>query len=71
MAASYNHVQAGATTVWLINHNLASPVVVLDVYVDNLGNLEKILPSEVKYIDDDTTQVTFTTAQTGNARVAV
>jgi hypothetical protein len=65
----YKHVQATASTTWTIAHYLKGYPVV-DVYVTINGAQEKILASEVTYIDTDTCTVTFTMAFAGTAMVS-
>jgi len=67
--AEFNHSQTGASASWAISHNLNSDTVVVDVFIDNGGNLEKILPANVEHTDDNTLTVTFSSAQTGKARI--
>ena len=66
---SYNFSQTAAATTWTITHNLNKPSVAVDVFIDNAGNLEKILPASVEHTNNNTLTVTFTAAQTGRARV--
>lgn len=68
----YRHLQVTPSTTWTIVHNLsgcgaAFPVV--DVLVDIGGSIQKILPLAVTKIDNNTVEVTFTTAQAGEAVV--
>jgi len=67
--SSYNHTQGSASSSWTISHNLSLSSVVVDVFVDNGGNLEKILPLNVVHTDNNTVTVTFSANQTGRARV--
>jgi hypothetical protein len=67
--AQYNHIQSTSSSSWTIAHNLGTNAEVIDVYVANSGNLEKIFPLSVQHTDINTITVTFTTGFTGNARV--
>lgn len=69
MTAEYNHTQGSASATWNINHALASNSVVVDVMVDNGGNLEKILPQDIRIVDANNITITFSAAQSGRARI--
>lgn len=71
MASSFNYTQGSANTIWTIAHNLNSDAVVIDCFIDNGGNLEKIIPLETKHTNNNTITVAFSSAQTGRARVAI
>ena len=70
-AASYNFSQSISASTWIIPHNLNSLNVVVDVYINNGGNIEKIIPSNFQVTDANTLTVTFTSAQTGYARIVI
>lgn len=64
---SYKHLQTTPATVWTVSHNFGvNPV--SDVFINNDGALEKILPLSVVVIDQNTLQVNFTNSQTGEVR---
>lgn len=65
----YQHVQTIPSAAWTITHNLKLYPVV-DVYVDHLGSKEKILASEITYVDLNTCLVTFTAPFAGFATVS-
>lgn len=67
--AIHNHVQTSASATWTITHNFNVASVVVDVFVDFGGNLEKILPLEIEHTNDNTLTVTFSSTQTGKARL--
>ena len=67
--SSYNHNQVSASASWVITHNLNSDSVVVDVMVDNGGNLEKILPQDIRVDTVNQITVTFSSTQTGRARI--
>ena len=71
MASSYDHVQTTASATWTITHNLNSAAVAIDVYIDNAGTKEKIIPVETKHVSNNTIEVTFSSIQTGNARIVI
>ena len=67
--SEYNHVQTSASASWAVNHALASDSVAVDVMIDNGGNLEKILPADIRIDDANNITITFSSAQTGKARI--
>lgn len=70
-SASYNFVQSTASNTWIIPHNLNSSNVVIDVYINNGGTIEKIIPLNIQVTDVNTITVTFSSAQIGYARLAI
>lgn len=66
---TYDHNQASGSSSWVINHDFDTDSVAIDVFVDNGGDLEKILPADVVASSDNTLTITFSSAQTGWARV--
>ena len=68
VATVYHHEQATASDTWTIAHGLKDYPVV-DVYVMHNGDLQKIIPSAVNYVDLDTCIVVFTTPYSGYATV--
>jgi hypothetical protein len=68
IATVYRHEQVTPATTWTIVHNLLDYPIV-DVYVMYGGDLQKIIPSAVNYIDNTTCTVVFTTAFAGYATV--
>lgn len=69
MADGFNHTQTTSSSTWTISHNLNTTAIVIDVFVDDSGDLKKILPNTVVHTDDNTCTVTFTSNRTGRARV--
>jgi hypothetical protein len=73
--SAYHHVQATAASTWTITHNLGgsgtdgTPIV--DVLVNDGGNLVKMLPADVEYTNKNTVVITFTTPQSGRATIIV
>ena len=68
ISTGYDHVQAIASTVWTINHNLGG-YPIADAYVMYEGDLQRILPSAVTYVDENTCTMTFVTPRAGFASV--
>jgi len=62
------HEQADPATTWTITHNFGGYPMV-DVYVMYEGELNKIIPSGITYVDENTVQVNFTIAYAGYATV--
>lgn len=52
------------STVWNIQHNMGVYPIV-DVYVDNNGMQEKIIPTSVEYVSANECELTFSTARAG------
>ena len=67
--AEYNHNQTSSSASWVINHNLNSDSVVVDVMVNDGGDLEKVLPANVQINTVNQITVTFSQAWTGRARI--
>jgi len=67
--AELNYSQAVAASTWTITHNFSVESLVVDVFVDIGGNLEKVLPLNIVHTNNNTLTVTFSLAQTGNARL--
>ena len=68
ISTGYDHVQTIAAAVWTINHNLGS-YPIADAYIMYDGDLQRILPSAVTYVDGNTCTMTFTTPRAGFASV--
>lgn len=62
--AGYNHTQASASTLWIINHNLGYKP---SVQMFNTGGLEVL--GEIQHVSDNQTTVTFNTIVAGIARL--
>jgi len=65
-----HHIQSVASTTWVIVHNLNTVAPVVDCWVDNGGDQEKIIPVTVAGTDANTCTITFSAARTGEAAVA-
>ena len=64
----YNHTQSVPATEWNIQHYLATYPSV-DAVILHEGKYKKILPKTVEYVDANNCKVTFSTAQSGFAKV--
>lgn len=67
-ATVFTHVQDTASATWVISHHLDSYPIV-DVYVTVDGNVQKIYPESIVYVDGKTCNVTFSEATAGFAAV--
>lgn len=65
----YNYTQSVAATTWVIAHNLSATETINDIFVNNNGNLEKIIPLSVIHTSNDILTVTFSNIETGYARI--
>ena len=66
----YTHTQTAPATVWTIVHNLGgngSSVPIVDVIVPYGNAMQKVLPLSIVPVDENTVEVTFTTARVGKA----
>lgn len=62
------HTQETPASTWNITHDLGCKPIV-EVVVDVSGSIVKMQPNKVEHVDDDTMQLTFTTARSGIARL--
>lgn len=69
LMAGFNFEQVVASTVWTITHNLGFEAVIIDTAIPNPTNLEKIVPLNIEASGSNITLVTFSSPQTGRARV--
>jgi hypothetical protein len=65
---TYTHEQLVPATEWTVVHDLNRHVV-SDVFFEVGGNLEKVLPASVEYVDANTIKIIFTAAQIGKVKV--
>lgn len=65
---AFSYEQASPSDEWIVQHNLNKKVVV-DVLVNYQGNLTKILPSEILFIDNYSIKIKFSKPMTGYVRV--
>lgn len=70
----YQHNQDTAAQVWTIAHNLGGcgeGIPAVDVLVTENGVTSKIIPLSVVIIDKNTVEISFSSARTGKAIIAV
>lgn len=66
---TYQHTQSTPATEWIVQHDL-DRYVVQDTFFDIGGNLSKVLPASVEYIDSNSIKIVFSEAQTGTVKVS-
>lgn len=66
---SYTHTQSVPSALWVVTHNLnlASPVVSVNVL--NNGQMEKIIPKDIRSTNANTVEIEFTNPWTGSVRI--
>lgn len=69
VATLHKHVQEDASDTWIVAHNLHMYPVV-DCYTFEDGDLIKVLPASVKYLDGETCEIKFSYPVTGIAVVS-
>ena len=65
----YDHHQSVGSDTWAVSHNFNTDAVVVDVFIDFEGSLEKIIPLSIEATDNNTVTITFSSSQTGWAHV--
>lgn len=68
IATSFTHEQTVPSTTWTLVHNIGGYPIV-DAYTMKDGELLKIVPAAVTYVDENTCTLTFSVARTGFATV--
>ena len=68
VSVGYDHVQSEAAAIWTINHNLGG-YPIADAYVLYDGDLQRIIPAAVTYVNENTCTMTFSIPRTGFASV--
>lgn len=68
IAQRYKHTQDTADTTWVVQHNL-NRYPLVDVFTLHEGQLKKIIPLEVIYVNANLCHITFSTARDGFATV--
>jgi len=63
-----NFTQASPADTWVITHNFGFKPV-CDVWLDDVGLIQKVLPASIIHVSDDELQVIFTTPHSGGARL--
>jgi len=68
--AAYNHYQPVGSSTWIIPHNLNSTFLAIDVFaLSGNGVYQKVLPTRVQIVDNNTVSVTFTNTVIGRGRI--
>ena len=60
------HVQETPLETWVVNHNFGR-LPAVDVYMMVNGSMSKVIPSEVKRVDDNTVAIEFGEPVVGEA----
>lgn len=66
---AFNFTQASPSDTWVIVHNLNNPYPNVDVFVNYMSSLVKVMPLDIVADSVNQVTVTFTSAQSGAARV--
>lgn len=64
----YNHAQVTPAATWTIVHNMGG-LCAVDAYLNINGEDQKVIPAEINYVDSNTMEVVFSSAQSGYAVV--
>ena len=67
-SGGYWHAQTVASATWTVTHNLGSRYAVVEVI--NSGN-QSIIPQNIIFIDEDSLEITFSSAVSGNAVISI
>ena len=62
----YFHTQSTASNIWTVNHNLNTISPVVDCFIDN----EKIIPSSIEVVNNNTVTIIFSVDRIGVAKIA-
>jgi len=65
----YEHEQTVSTATWTIPHGMGIQSPIVDVWIDNNGTFEKMIPANIEATDTNTVVVTFSSAFAGKATV--
>jgi hypothetical protein len=67
----FNYTSAGSPleSVWTVTHNLGTLNVAVDAIILNGGSLKKVMPFSIVVIDTNTVKITFSSPQSGFARI--
>ena len=63
----YLFEQATPSDVWVIDHSCGKPSV--DIFINENGKIEKIIPFSVKFISDSRCEIHFTRPFAGTAKL--
>ena len=66
---AFNHTQSSSSATWVVDHNLNVASTVSDVLINIDGALKKVLPLAVVHNTANQLTITFSSAQTGSARI--
>lgn len=64
----YLFEQATAADIWVIKHSCGKPVI--DIFVQNGGVLERMLPTKIEYVSDSQCKVYFSQPFSGFAKIS-
>lgn len=65
----YEHIQNSPADTWIVRHNLYTQSPIVDVFVEVDGVLQKILPKQVKVIDQLECHIVWSTPRAGKAGI--
>jgi cell fate (sporulation/competence/biofilm development) regulator YmcA (YheA/YmcA/DUF963 family) len=68
IATTYRHVQSTASTIWSLGHNLDMHPII-EAYVTEGGQLLKVIPQRITYVDPNNAELEFSYPITGFATV--
>jgi hypothetical protein len=63
---SFTYTQTTPQSVWNVNHNLDVPNPVVDVWVDDNGITTIMLPKQIRLVDTNRLEITFTIPVAGS-----
>jgi hypothetical protein len=64
---AFTYTNNTPATAWIITHDLNTLNPVVDVWVDDNGNTTAIIPKQIRVIDANKLEITFTVAINGVA----
>ncbi len=67
---TYEHLQTTPSDVWVIVHNLGIKAPIVDCWIDISGDIVKLIPDKIVFIDVNTCNVEFDVPRIGTAIVA-
>lgn len=63
------HEQTEPAAVWTVQHNLYTRSPVLDVMIEAGGKLIKVMPKQVRMVDENTVEIAWSYPTVGRVRV--
>ena len=63
------HEQTEPADVWVVQHNLHTRSPVLDVMIEAGGELIKVMPKQVRMVDENTVEIAWSYPTVGRVRV--